>query len=64
MDLSLRKAHRRIWLFLALLLPILFVAAILILPKDAEQNILYQDADPEQIKHLESKDSNKNRHNE
>jgi hypothetical protein len=59
MDPSLRKTHRRIWIVLTILLPILFVAVILVLPKDVEQDTLYQDTDPAQIQQLESKDSNK-----
>ena len=59
MDPSLRKTHRRIWIVLAILLPVLFVVAILVLPKDVEQDTLYQDADPAQIQQIESKDSNK-----
>lgn len=49
MDPSLRKTHRRIWIVLAVLLPILFIAAIMVIPDEVEQEVLYQDADPAEI---------------
>lgn len=45
MDSSLRKTHRRIWIILAILLPIIFVAAIMFLPKEVEQDVLCKDVD-------------------
>ena len=55
---SLRKAHRRIWIILAILLPILYIAAILVIPDEVEQEILYQDLDPNQIQQQKQQDSN------
>jgi len=49
MDPSFRKTHRRIWIVLAILLPILFVAAITVIPKEIEQKVLYQDVEPTEI---------------
>ncbi len=59
---SLRKAHRRIWIILAVLLPVFYVAAILVIPNEAKQEILYQDAGPEQIPQKEMEDSNQKQH--
>ncbi len=42
MSPSLRKRHRLIWWVLALLLPLLFIGAILVIPKPAHQDTLYQ----------------------
>ena len=39
---ALRKRHRRIWLVLAVIMPLLFVAAVLVIPRPAYQNELYQ----------------------
>ena len=58
MDPSLRKTHRRIWIILAIILPIIFVLAIMVIPKDAEQEVLYQDVDPIQLEQTKSEDSN------
>ena len=46
---SLRKTHRRIWIALAILLPVLYIASILIIPEEAKQEILYQDAEAPKI---------------
>ena len=40
---SLRKRHLLIWLVLAILMPVLFVAAILVSPEPAYQEELYQE---------------------
>ena len=55
---SLRKTHRRIWILLAILLPILYVAAIVVIPDEVEQEVLYQDSDSTQIEQQKSQDSN------
>jgi hypothetical protein len=57
MDPSLRKTHRRIWIVFAVLLPVLFVVAILVIPDEAEQEVLYQDVDPTQILQKKPEDS-------
>ena len=58
MVLSLRKAHRRIWIALAVILPILFLVAILVIPDEAKQETLYQDAYPDKTLQKEAEDSN------
>ena len=39
---AFRKRHRRIWIILAIVLPILFVLAVLAIPEKTIQNKLYQ----------------------
>ena len=39
---SLRKRHRIIWMLLAIVLPLLFLAAVLSIPEKATQEKLYQ----------------------
>ncbi len=40
---DLRKRHRLIWIVLAVILPVLFVLAVLVIPKQpAVQDTLYQ----------------------
>jgi flagellar basal body-associated protein FliL len=39
---TLRKRHRQIWLVLAIILPLLFVAAVLVIPRPVYQEKLYQ----------------------
>ena len=39
---TLRKRHRLIWLILAIALPLLFVAALMVIPKKVNQEKLYQ----------------------
>ena len=39
-----RKRHRQIWLALCILLPLGFVAAVLVLPQPVAQDNLYQPA--------------------
>ena len=46
---SLRKKHRLIWIILAVLLPVLFVAAVLVIPQP-----VYQDKLPPSIKETDS----------
>jgi hypothetical protein len=46
---SLRKKHRLIWIALAVLLPFLFVAALLVIPQPVYQDELPQSiAEPDQ----------------
>ncbi len=42
MNLSLRKRHRQMWLVLGIILPLLFVAAVLVIPRPVYQEKLYQ----------------------
>ena len=57
MDPSLRKTHRRIWIVLAILLPILFITAMMAIPDEVEQEVLYQDVDPNEIQLKKSEGS-------
>ena len=41
---SLRKRHRRVWLVLAIAMPLLFVAAVMVVPQPVYQDKLYQPA--------------------
>ncbi len=51
---SLRKRHRIIWLLLAVVIPVLFVLAILYLPERVYQEQLFQETtdsvDPQELK--------------
>ncbi len=47
MILTLRKRHRQIWLILAIILPLLFVAAVLVIPRPVYQEKLYQNTEKE-----------------
>ena len=46
---TLRKRHRQIWLILAIILPLLFVAAVLVIPRPVYQEQLYQKAKKETL---------------
>lgn len=39
---ALRKRHRRIWLTLSVIMPVLFVLAVLVIPEPTYQEKLYQ----------------------
>ena len=45
---SLRKTHRWVWIILAILLPILYVAAIYVIPEEVKQETIYQVLDSDQ----------------
>ena len=64
MDQTLRKRHRQIWIALAILLAILFVAAIMVIPQEVDQDILYQDTESIEIQESQSKDTNQKENNE
>ncbi len=64
MDTSLRKTHRRIWIVFAVILPVLFIAAVIAIPKGINQEVLYQDVDPVQLQQKDSEDSIKMKGNE
>ena len=64
MDQTLRKRHRQIWIALAILLAILFVAAIMVIPQEVDQDILYQDTESIEIQESQSKDTNQIENNE
>ena len=64
MDQTLRKRHRQIWIALAILLTILFVAAIMVIPQEVDQDILYQDTESIEIQESQSKDTNQIENNE
>ncbi len=57
MNPSLRKIHRRIWIAFAVILPVLFVAAVLVIPDEVKQEILYQNVESGQIQQKEVEDS-------
>lgn len=42
---TLRKRHFQIWLTLAVIMPILFVLAVLVIPQPVYQDTLYQDTE-------------------
>lgn len=50
---SFRKTHRRVWIILAILLPILYVAAIYMIPKEVTQETIYQGLDSDKNSHNE-----------
>ena len=64
MDQTLRKRHRQIWIALAILLASLFVAAIMVIPQEVDQDILYQDTESIEIQESQSKDTNQIENNE
>lgn len=39
---SLRQKHKMIWLIWAIVIPLLFIAAIMVIPKKVKQEKLYQ----------------------
>ena len=39
---TLRKRHRIIWIIIAVVLPLLFITAIMVIPKKVKQEKLYQ----------------------
>ena len=61
---SLRKTHRRIWILLAVVLPVLYIAAILVIPDEVTQEKLYQDETLEQTPQENMEESTKNSNDE
>lgn len=56
---ALRKRHRRIWLVLAVIMPLLFVATMLVIPRPAYQDELYQTVEKKAQEQPASPDNSK-----